>query len=146
MQSQCIHCQRINIFNLQDNEVLGRHTEYKNILSREIVNACRRISDLSELAYKLHIQTKNSCPSYPILPIGRIVQFAVFTETNPSYKTTHQMAEEISLRVADEVQPSIMQRLFYESSKQDFAIISEVCQTPLTLNSNLLPKLNHVIK
>jgi hypothetical protein len=110
MQRKCKPCQRINRINLRDGEVLGRHTEYNNILSREIVSACRRISDLSELAYKLHIQTKNSSRSHPLLPIGRIVHFEVFTETNPSYTMTQPLAEEISLRVADQLHPSIIQR------------------------------------
>jgi hypothetical protein len=73
-------------------------------------------------------QTKNSSPSHLLLPFGRIVHFEVFTETNPSYKMTQPLAEEISLRVADQVQPSIMQRRFIESSTQDFSIISEVAE------------------
>jgi hypothetical protein len=110
MQRQCKHCQRINRVTLRDGEVLGRHTEYINILSRKIVNACRRISKLGELAYKLHLQTKNYFRYHPLLPIGRIVHFEVFRETNPSHKTTQPLAEEISLRVADQAQPSFMQR------------------------------------
>jgi hypothetical protein len=39
IQRQCNDCQHINRIHLQDGEVLGRHTEYNNILSREIVNA-----------------------------------------------------------------------------------------------------------
>jgi hypothetical protein len=66
-----------------------------------------RISKLSELAYKLHLQTKTYSP---LLPIGRIVYFEVFRETNPGHETTQPLAEEISLRVADQVQPSITQR------------------------------------
>jgi hypothetical protein len=40
IQRQCTHCQCINRISLRDGEVLGRHTEYNNILSREIFNAC----------------------------------------------------------------------------------------------------------
>jgi hypothetical protein len=38
------------------------------------------------------------------------------------------LAEELSLRMANEVLRSIMQRRFRESSKQDFEVISELAE------------------
>jgi hypothetical protein len=73
-------------------------------------------------------RTKKVFSVPPKLPIERIVQFEVCTETNPSCKTTQPLAEELSLRMANEVLRSIMQRRFRESSKQDFAVLSELAE------------------
>jgi hypothetical protein len=64
----------------------------------------------------------------PYVAYWRIDSYEEIIVRNRSWKTLQPSAKEISIRMAEPVLRSIMQRRFRESSQQDFAVISELAE------------------